>query len=124
MTATYNLFVRQGQDFSLQVRWSEDGEVVDLTEWSGLMQIRAGSAAGAVIFEESGPAMDAESTFVVDIPASVSSAWAVSSMFPTVQIAGTTWVDLGAYDVEIVSPGGQTIRLVEGRVMLSPEVSR
>lgn len=124
MAATYDLYLRQGQDEWVQVRWSEDDAVVDLTAWSAKFQIRETAAAAAAIFDAPDIILDHETNVLIEIPSATSSGWAISAFCQTKVVGGTTWAALGVFDLELVSPDPETVRLVQGRVWISPEVSR
>lgn len=128
MTEAYDWYIHQGQDESFQARWSEDDVVVDLTLWSAAFQIRESAASTAAIFSRSTAAsniaLDDETNVLLTIPAATSAGWSVSTLRPTKVVDGKTWTDLGVYDLELTDPDDNTIRLLQGRVWISLEVTR
>lgn len=128
MAEAYDWYIRQGQDESFQLRWSEDGAVVDLSLWSAAFQIRESAASTTPIFSRSSAAgtitLDDETNILLSVPAATSAGWSVSALRPTKVVDGKTWTDLGVYDLELTDPDDNTIRLIQGRVWISLEVTR
>lgn len=124
MTAQYDLRIRQGQDEAVVVRWLEDDLPVDLSGATGLFQIRTTTAAGSAIFEAT-PTLDDTTNVSLDIPGADSASWLIPAARPLVVGSdGVLWVDLGVYDLKLTLAGDTVVRLVQGRVWISPEVSR
>lgn len=128
MTEAYDWYIHQGQDESFQARWSEDEVVVDLSLWSAAFQIRESAASATAIFSRSTAAgniaLDDETNILLTVPAATSSGWSVSALRPTKVVDGKTWTDLGVYDLELTDPDDNVIRLIQGRVWISLEVTR
>lgn len=128
MTEAYDWYIHQGQDESFQVRWSEDGAVADLSLWSAAFQIRESAASSTAVFSRSTAAgtitLDAETNVLLTIPAAASAGWTVTALRPTKVVDGATWADLGVYDLELTDPDDAVIRLLQGRVWISLEVTR
>ena len=124
MTAQYDLRIRQGQDEAVVVRWLEDDLPVDLSGATGLFQIRTTTAAGSAIFEAT-PTLDDTTNVSLDIPGADSASWLIPAARPLVVGSdGVLWVDLGVYDLKLTLADDTIVRLVQGRVWISPEVSR
>lgn len=129
MTDTSDWYIHQGQDESLQVRWKEDGvNPVDLSAWSAALQIRETAGAETVLFSCSSAAgsitLDDTTNILLTVPAATSAGWSVSALRPTKVVGGVTWTDVGVYDLELTSPDDTEIRLLQGRVWVSLEVTR
>ena len=128
MAEAYDWYIRQGQDESFQLRWSEDGVVVDLSLWSAAFQIRESAAATTAIFSRSSAAgtitLDDETNILLSVPAATSAGWTVSALRPTKVVDNTVWTDLGVYDLELTDPDGAVVRLIQGRAWISLEVTR
>jgi hypothetical protein len=90
--------------------WNARMEIRDTYGGSLLAHVtKAGTADGVVILDTETIDEGTFARITVQIPAAVSAAW--------------TWVDVGAvYDVELVN-GPRVIRLVEGSITLSGEVT-
>jgi len=128
MAEAYDWYIHQGQDESFQARWSEDGVVVNLSTWSAAFQIRESAASTTPIFSRSSAAgtitLDDETNILLSVPAATSAGWAVSALRHTKVVDNTVWTDLGVYDLELTDPDGAVVRLVQGRVWISLEVTR
>lgn len=128
MAEAYDWYIRQGQDESFQLRWSEDGVVVDLSLWSAAFQIRESAASTTPIFSRSSAVgtitLDDEANILLSVPAATSAGWTVSALRPTKVVDNTVWTDLGVYDLELTDTDGAVVRLIQGRVWISLEVTR
>lgn len=113
MAETHDITIEQGATFDLVVEWQDpDGDPIDLTGYSAAMQVRRTFSDVALISLSSG------SGITID---------AVNGKL-TITVSRTVTASLpapirGVYDIE-VSTGGITYRLVEGSVMITPEVTR
>jgi hypothetical protein len=126
---TYDFTVEQGSDFINTFVWkTQPGECcndpdavlpppapVDLTDYTLRMQIRPSPGSTTLYFEATStngylPKVTPEDgIFALTIPASISSQW--------------SW-RRGVYDIEMEHiPSGSVIRLLEGAVTVSPEVT-
>ena len=107
------LVIPQGTTW--EKRWHitdpETGVSRDLSEWSARGQIRADHSASVVLYEWTGDAItcDVDGDVTITVTPAESSAWA--------------WRD-GVYDVELVDPTGRVVRIAQGAVRVSPEVTR
>ena len=115
-----DLTIYRGSTFSKQITWQtgEPAVAVNLTNCSIRMQVRPKITEEIVIDELTTTngrieiTDAATGTFVIKIPASVSTAYA------------STYKS-GVYDLEITMPDGVTIyRIMEGGISLVPEVTR
>lgn len=112
----HNLVIEQGTTFRLEVAYEQpEGSPVDITGWSARMQVRQGHASTAAVLDVTslGGAITVDGplgTVTVHVGATVTAA--LPAPF------------LGVYDLEIASPDGTVIRLVEGSCRITPEVTR
>ena len=113
MTAKYNLKINQGATLRIPFSWKSNGTAINLTGFTARMQIRKNVSSSAVIHEltteNGGIILGNNGTFLIYIPSSI-----------TEKFNFTTAV----YDLEFVTLQGDVIRLLEGVVQLSLEVTR
>lgn len=109
----YDFEIEQGASFALTWPVLQNGEPMDLTGYTVRSQIRKQHGDSVVLHEFSnaeGNAVADNRGITLSVKPTESSAW--------------TWTH-GVYDVELVHPGGTTVvRVAEGRVTVSPEVTR
>jgi hypothetical protein len=89
-----------------------NGDDADLSGSTARGQIRSHAAAPTVLYEWSATALNLAfdgNEVVLSVPAADSSAW--------------SW-RTGAYDVELEDTDGNITRLVEGHVVVHPEITR
>jgi hypothetical protein len=104
----YDLIVDQGADYAVTFPVLDGaGQPVDVTGWSASGQIRAGYAS-ATVLHTLAPTLGSGG-LALRIPAATSAAWAFR---------------LGRYDIELVAPDATVTRLVEGSVVVRPEITR
>lgn len=110
----YNMVCPQGSTFSQQLTYSIDDEVVDLTGYSARMQVREKHASTTKILDIttqnggisiSGP----QGNILLNINAS-----STSELKPKEYV----------YDLEIVSSSNFVTRILEGKFIVTPEVTR
>lgn len=111
----YNTTIEQGATFRRVLTYKdEDGAIVDLTGWNARMQLRTSkSAVSSTLALTSSPAAGitmggVAGTVTVEITAT-----------QTAALVASTYV----YDLEIYN-GAEVIRLIEGSLTLSTEVTR
>ncbi|MGH9931345.1 MAG: hypothetical protein ACREA9_19235 [Pyrinomonadaceae bacterium] len=115
ITQKENLKIPQGSTYShtFHYRDKTTGAIIDLTGYTGRMEIRA-SVDDAVVLYDSTIFGDitingSQGDVILEIPSSVTKAW--------------TWLN-AVYDLEIVSGSSKVTRLVMGTVVISREVTR
>lgn len=109
MTLRFDLLVNQGETYRKAIPLTDTGtsQPLDITGWTVLGQIRVSHASGTVLHTLS---LTPDGTdLVVEIPDTASAAWTFR---------------LARYDVRVVAPNTDTTRLVEGAVVVKPQVSR
>lgn len=131
----YRLKIYCGQPFTTPFQYLIAGVVVDLTGWSLRAQARAAASPSAtLLFTLS----SADGTLVYDpayvvgglagairpnlTAAQTAALWA-TGLKTAAQENGRALYTLGDWDLEITSPGGIPRRLLQGPVLISPEVT-
>lgn len=119
MTAgTHDITIEIGASFEMTAVYKLNGVVQDITGWDARMQVRKRQKSTAALLDWS----------VTDGQITIDGALgkviiAVNAVEPGV----TTFPPYGEYDLEIESParsGGKVVRLLEGSVDFSGEVTR
>ncbi len=105
--------IDQGATFTRTIEYQDStGAPVNLTGYTALLQIRRApgdtEAPRAQLSNGSGIALGADGVVTVTFAASMTAAWTFAH---------------GAFDLLLTSPGGYSIRLVQGLVEVSPAVS-
>ena len=105
MTAETDLYIPQG------TTWSQSWQIINYdltgTTWTGRSQVRR-CADSEDVLHDFAVSVD-EDIVTVSVPPDTSSAW--------------TW-KTGVYDVEIEAADGRVLRVVQGGVYVSREVTR
>ena len=113
--ANYDLKIEQGADFNLPMLLKNgDGSVMDLTNYTARMHIRR------YVFDEE---------FLIELTtANARLVFSIVTGTLTIRLTAAETAALtechGVYDLELVHNGGNVIRLIEGSVVISPEVTR
>lgn len=114
MTLRYDLRINQGENFRLSIPVLDDnGDPVNVTGMTARGQIRSWDSATTALYEWSSTAGNITvvgTQVILDVPPTTSTIW--------------SW-RTGVYDVELVDTGTSiTTRLVEGVVVVHPEITR
>lgn len=113
--ACRELIFERGATFRQPLRFREaDGSYRDLSEWTGRMHVRAGLDADAIFLELT----TAGGRIIMD-----ADGWIILTVAAT-DTAELEQLDGLVYDLEIESPDGEVIRVLEGTVYVKPEVTR
>lgn len=111
--AKYKIKIEQGATYRKQFTWKAGGVPVDLTGYTGRMQIRPDVTSSTIIAdlttENDGITIEANGVFNVFISAT--------------DTANLNF-DTAVYDLELIAPSGDVQRMLEGDVSLSLEVTR
>ena len=104
----------KGSTFSRTLTWKVSGSAVNLTNYTARMQARTSHISGTAVLTlttENGKITlgGAAGTITLRLTATETAAITQQSL---------------AYDLELVSAGGVVTRLVEGQIVLTPEVTR
>lgn len=114
MATTLNLEIDQGSTFEHMLTWtSSDSTPIDLTGYTAKMQARAKAGSDTTVFdlstENGGIALGGtDGTITINISADE------STNVSTLKCV---------YDLELVSPLGVVKRLVQGKIVIDPEVT-
>jgi hypothetical protein len=113
--AKVNLKLYQGATFRKRFRWLAPGGVtpISLVGATARMQIRKDKKSPALLTLST-----AGGQILIDGPNG-----AIDLHLDAGSTAAITWSG-GAYDLEVVMAGGDVVRLVEGSVSVSPEITR
>lgn len=111
----YNIEIEQGADWGLDLVWSDDAGVpISVAGWTARMQIRETYADTKVLLslttENGGIELNAT-------PGKV-------SLRAPASLTDKITVTRGVYDVELIAQLGAVVRLIEGKVVISPSVTR
>ena len=104
----------KGSTFSRTLTWKISGSAVDLTSYTARMQARTSHVSTTTVLELT----TANSKIVLG-----GTAGTITITVSAADTAAITQSSL-AYDLELVSAGGVVTRLVEGQIVLTPEVTR
>ena len=110
MAAISNLYIDQGTDFTVTIDVTNtDGSVLNLSNYTAVSQIRKTYGSSTV-----------SATFATSIAAAQGQVTLTLTDTQTAGLAAGRYV----YDLNITSSAGQTTRVVEGQVVLTPGVTR
>jgi len=115
MAEEYDITIEQGATFELPIVWKDEkGTPIDLTGYKARMQIRKRIRSDEILASlttENGRIVlgGAAGTIDIVIPATETEKFSFSR---------------GVYDLELEGPGGYVVRLIQGSVCVSPEVTR
>ena len=109
MSGKYNIVAEQGATFDLNFRVETDGTPWNLTGYTFAMQVRRSTSATTTLLEINGATMT-----------SVGHVYATASAASMEAMPAGRWV----YDIELTSPGNQVTRILEGRFIVTPEVTQ
>lgn len=112
--AKYKLKIEQGATLRQPFIWLAGGAPVNLTGWTGRMQIRQDVTSSIALATLS----TANGGIVIDGPSGK------FSMYMTAAQTAALSFDTAVYDLELVAVNGDVIRIIQGDVVLSPEVTR
>ena len=132
-TGVYNLCINQGATYSVTFVWNTGTSCscsggcsgscscssstltpVDLTGFTAQMQIRQTVQSATILYTAS--------TSLGQIVLG-GTAGTIALTIPASDTAGFTWLR-GVYDMNLTSSGGIVTRLIQGNVIVSPEVTR
>jgi hypothetical protein len=109
MSGKYNIVAEQGATFNLNFRVETDGTPWNLTGYTFAMQVRRSTSATTTLLNLTTATM----TSVGNVSATVSAATMTG-------VPAGRWV----YDIELTSPGNEVTRILEGRFIVTPEVTQ
>lgn len=110
-----NIVIEQGGKFELTVQAKNaDGTPMDLTSYTGKMQVRPSASSSTVLLEAS----TANGRVAID-PLN-----GVVAVVIGADVTGPLTWRVGVYDLEVTSSVSEIRRIAEGFAYLSPEVTR
>jgi len=112
MSGKYNIVAEQGATFNLNFTVQTDGTAWNFTGYTARMQVRKSTSAANALLDLSSGDGDITLNSVGEVSVTVDSA--TMSTIP----AGR-WV----YDIEFTSAGNEVTRLLEGRFIVTAEVT-
>src|ERR1044072_5018457 len=119
MATRYNIEMDQGSEWRVVINWqNEDETPIDLTGWTGALQVRRTADAEEVLLSlTDGDGIEITDPTDGEITVVISSE--KSSAMPA-RTSDKNWV----YDLEVTPLGGGTVRLLDGKFLISHEVTR
>jgi hypothetical protein len=112
ITGKYNISAKQGATYSQTFTVENDGTPWNLTGYLARMQVRRS-------FSDSGKLLDLVSPTNITL-SSVGVITVTVSASAMADVPSGRWL----YDLEVQSTGGEVYRVLEGRFVVSPEVTR
>ena len=110
-----HLTIEQGTDFDRTITWKDaSGAIVDISGYTAQMQARTRIDSSETFLDLN----SAEGALAID-----GSNGQIHIHIPASDTASIT-AQQGIYDLKLTSASGQIIRLLEGHITLSPEVTR
>lgn len=111
--AQVDLCLPQGQTWDTEIIWEADGTPVNLSGWTARMMLRttAEAASPTVSLSTATSTMTALSNGTIGLSYSAISSAAITA---------ATYL----YDLEVVNPSGNVRRLMQGRAVVSREITR
>jgi hypothetical protein len=112
MSGKYNIVAEQGATFNLDFTVQTDGTAWVLTGYTAAMQVRKSTSSAAALLNLS----TGGSGITLTSPGQVSITVSASTMS---NVPAGRWV----YDIEFTSPSNEVTRLLEGRFIVTAEVT-
>ena len=109
MSGKYNIVAEQGATFNLNFRVETDGTPWDLSDYGFAMQVRRSTSATTTLLNLDTASMNSVGHVSVTVPASTMA-----------DIPAGRWV----YDIELTSSGSEVTRILEGRFIVTAEVTQ
>jgi hypothetical protein len=109
MSGKYNIVAEQGATFNLNFRVETDGTPWDLSDYDFAMQVRRSTSSSTTLLNITSATMTAIGQVSVTVNATTMSA-----------VPAGRWV----YDIELTSSGDEVTRILEGRFIVSPQVTQ
>ena len=109
MSGKYNIVAEQGATFNLNFRVETDGVAWNLTGYTFAMQVRRSTSDASTLLNITSATMNSVGHVSATVNATTMS-----------DVPAGRWV----YDIELTSSGGQVTRILEGRFIVSPQVTQ
>ncbi len=109
MSGKYNIVAEQGATFNLNFRVETNGTPWNLTGYTFAMQVRRSTSATTTLHNLTTATMTSVGHVTATVNATTMSG-----------VPAGRWV----YDIELTSSGGEVTRILEGRFIVTPEVTQ
>jgi hypothetical protein len=109
MSGKYNIVAEQGATFNLNFRVETDGTAWNLSDYTFAMQVRRSTSSSTTLLNITSATMTSLGQVSVTVPATTMS-----------DVPAGRWV----YDIELTSSGAEVTRILEGRFIVSPQVTQ
>ena len=109
MSGKYNIVAEQGATFNLNFRVETDGTPWNLTGYTFAMQVRRSTSASTTLLNVTSATMTSVGHVSVTVNAATMS-----------DVPAGRWV----YDIELTSSGGEVTRILEGRFIVTAQVTQ
>jgi hypothetical protein len=109
MSGKYNIVAEQGATFNLNFRVETDGTPWNLTGYTFAMQVRRSASDANTLLNITSATMNSVGHVSASVTATTMSGVPAGRWF---------------YDIELKSPGNQVTRILEGRFIVTPEVTQ
>lgn len=119
VTARWNFRINQGATKNIPITWKDkNGVPIDLTGYVIRSQIRPAISSSTIFLEMN------SATPAAGVSFGPLNATGVINITLSANLTASLSFNTAYYDLEAVSSGGQVTRVLEGLVVLSPEVTR
>jgi hypothetical protein len=109
MSGKYNIVAEQGATFNFNFRVETNGTAWDLSDYSFAMQVRRSSSSSTTLLNLTSATMTNQGRVSVTVNAATMA-----------DVPAGRWV----YDIELTSSGDEVTRILEGRFIVTPEVTQ
>jgi hypothetical protein len=109
MSGKYNIVAEQGATFNLNFRVETDGTAWNLSDYTFAMQVRRSTSSSTTLLNITSATMTSLGRVSVTVSAATMS-----------DVPAGRWV----YDIELTSSGDEVTRILEGRFIVSPQVTQ
>jgi hypothetical protein len=109
MSGKYNIVAEQGATFNLNFRVETNGTAWDLSDYDFAMQVRRSSSSSTTLLNLTSATMTNQGRVSVTVSAATMA-----------NVPAGRWV----YDIELTSIGNEVTRILEGRFIVTAEVTQ
>jgi hypothetical protein len=115
MAASYDITIDQGATFSFTFTFKDaNDDRVDLTDYAAKMQIREYHSSASPVL----------TLTTEDDSIELGGVLGTVKITMSSEVTRDIFIDSGVYDIELYSPIFTTIRMLQGKITVSPEVTR
>ena len=109
MSGKYNIVAEQGATFNLNFRVETNGTAWNLSDYDFAMQVRRSTSASSTLLNITSATMTSLGHVSITVPASIMT-----------NVPAGRWV----YDIELTSSGNEVTRILEGRFIVTAQVTQ